>query len=215
MANPRETVLEERDGESPADADRPGNATPSTGRCATSCTTRLSSPERSRRARRHRDGRARCVLRGQDLGEMTGDDDPGFARSWNAICEFDSAPAAVNGVGVGSPDAPASLRRRLHRRGRAAASPVRRAPRRARAASSYSCRDDRLAACGRGALIRRLDRRPACVELPREPALCPGRAAAAAHAVPQRIAMQPPAAVRHTSASSCDAQRSDPRGAGT
>jgi enoyl-CoA hydratase/carnithine racemase len=39
---------------------------------------------------------------GQDLGEMTGDEDPGFGTFMDRLCEFDKPlVAAVNGVGVG------------------------------------------------------------------------------------------------------------------
>ena len=39
---------------------------------------------------------------GQDLGEMSGDDDPGFGALMDVLCEFDKPLlAAVNGVGVG------------------------------------------------------------------------------------------------------------------
>ncbi len=39
---------------------------------------------------------------GQDLGEMTGEDDPGFGALMDTLCEFDKPLlAAVNGVGVG------------------------------------------------------------------------------------------------------------------
>jgi len=39
---------------------------------------------------------------GQDLGEMTGEDDPGFGALMDVLCEFDKPLlAAVNGVGVG------------------------------------------------------------------------------------------------------------------
>src|SRR5262249_33102586 len=38
----------------------------------------------------------------QDLGEMTGEDDPGFGALMDVLCEFDKPLlAAVNGVGVG------------------------------------------------------------------------------------------------------------------
>jgi enoyl-CoA hydratase/carnithine racemase len=47
-------------------------------------------------------GAAGAFSAGQDLGEMTGVDDPGFGSFMDRLCEFDKPLlAAVNGVGVG------------------------------------------------------------------------------------------------------------------
>ena len=47
-------------------------------------------------------GRDGAFSAGQDLGEMTGAEDPGFGAFMDALCEFDKPLlAAVNGVGVG------------------------------------------------------------------------------------------------------------------
>jgi enoyl-CoA hydratase/carnithine racemase len=47
-------------------------------------------------------GTAGAFSAGQDLGEMTGDEDPGFGAFMDRLCAFDKPLlAAVNGVGVG------------------------------------------------------------------------------------------------------------------
>ena len=99
---------------------------------------------------------------GQDLGEMTGEDDPGFGALMDTLCEFDKPLlAAVNGVGVGF-----GLTFLLHcdvvyiAEGARLRPPFVTLGRRARGGQQLpAARDHRLAACGRGALHGRLDRR--------------------------------------------------------
>ena len=101
---------------------------------------------------------------GQDLGEMTGEDDPGFGALMDTLCEFDKPLlAAVNGVGVGF-----GLTFLLHcdvvyiAEGARLRPPFVTLGRRARGGQQLpAARDHRLAACGRGAPHGRLDRRRA------------------------------------------------------
>jgi len=77
---------------------------PSIGRCGASCGRRSSV--RAPTLALHAvvvtgSGGSSCA--GQDLGEMTEEDDPGFGALMDVLCEFDKPLlAAVNGVASGS-----------------------------------------------------------------------------------------------------------------